>query len=416
MLTSELAQSVRRGKTVRPRLLDERDAGALQTARDLIEIVRAHEWLVRAELDAALERYAGAATQYKTLRGLMKILLDECEFETVSTIEPVELRRYLFRAARRVYPVFKTSDDSNAEGFDAHRQLIEDAARQFNCEPEQIEQGLYADTQSNQRLTTMNELTPLELIRRYNLAQAQALLYRAVEMRVWLRPDDPVNSRALFDAVKAHNLIHSIAGDARSGYEVYLTGAVALFHRTQKYGIQMAAFLPALLLCRGWRMRATINAKTFAADAKKSETVLYYELDDAQDLLHSHYLPPTTSGSELTEKLLANFARLRANWSAERTSEIVQLGKTVFVPDLAATNDSGKRIFIEVYGFWTPTHLKRRIEELNAENFRDWIIVASDEMRCSREPLQSAPPNVIICQNAPDARKVLAALETIGAS
>ena len=45
-------------------------------------------------------------------------------------------------------------------------------------------QGLYADLSDNQVLTLIDELDAPQLLDRYNVAQAQALLYRCSEMRL----------------------------------------------------------------------------------------------------------------------------------------------------------------------------------------------------------------------------------------
>jgi predicted nuclease of restriction endonuclease-like RecB superfamily len=83
---------------------------------------------------------------------------------------------------------------------------------------------------SNQALTEFNE--PMELLECYNLAQTQALLYRAIEMKLWVTPEDAADACHLFDAIKAYRLIHFIYGNAQTGYEVRLTVPVAMFHRS----------------------------------------------------------------------------------------------------------------------------------------------------------------------------------------
>ncbi len=147
--------------------------------------------------------------------------------------------------------------------------------------PRRCSEALYADLPENQRLTLFEPLTAGELLDLYNVAQAQALLYRSVEMRLWLEPQAPEGFRELFGAIKAYRLIHTVQGNSREGYEVRLDGPASIFQRSQKYGIQMAVFLPALLLCKGWRMRAEIQAK--------QNRVVYFELTSEQTRLRSHY-------------------------------------------------------------------------------------------------------------------------------
>jgi predicted nuclease of restriction endonuclease-like RecB superfamily len=92
--------------------------------------------------------------------------------------------------------------------------------------------------------------------------------------------------RQVFNEIKAFRLIHAIRGNARSGYEVRLNGPVSLFHRSQRYGVQMAVFLPALLLHPGWQLRAEIEAKRGKA---------FFELNSQQHKLRSHYVKERTA-------------------------------------------------------------------------------------------------------------------------
>src|SRR5919206_4250499 len=109
MLTAELAQSWQRGGRTGPRLIDAGDADHLSDAATLIRLFQSFEGHARYELDEALAEYVGTGTDYRTQRGLIKLLLDHCTFETVAARDPVELRRALFRKARDYYPVLKGS-------------------------------------------------------------------------------------------------------------------------------------------------------------------------------------------------------------------------------------------------------------------------------------------------------------------
>ena len=43
------------------------------------------------------------------------------------------------------------------------------------------------------------------------------------------------------------------------GYVFHIDGPLSLFSATNKYGLQMALFLPALLLCRDFRLDAELR-------------------------------------------------------------------------------------------------------------------------------------------------------------
>lgn len=105
MLTADLAMSWQRGDQIRPRYLNPDDADYLQAAAELVSLVSLHLQKRRTELQRALDDYIGVGTDYRILRGLIKLLVDRCEFDTVAPMEPAELRRSLFFRAVQHHPV-----------------------------------------------------------------------------------------------------------------------------------------------------------------------------------------------------------------------------------------------------------------------------------------------------------------------
>ena len=100
MLTSDLAINWRRGDKIVPRLIKTDDAGYLRDAEVLIEIFDEFVGRTRGELERELEEYVGAGTDYRILRGFIKLLTDRCKFETSAPAEPVEIRQKVFLEAR----------------------------------------------------------------------------------------------------------------------------------------------------------------------------------------------------------------------------------------------------------------------------------------------------------------------------
>ncbi|MGE0127077.1 MAG: DUF790 family protein [Blastocatellales bacterium] len=396
MLTADLAMSWRRGNRIFPRYLQSDDPRHLQTASDLALIVEQHAGRRRAELEQALGEYIGVGTDYKILRGLIKLLQDRCEFETNGSKEPEEIRRALFTKAAAHHPVI---------GDELRQRLIAETATELECSPEEAMEGLYADLSGNQRLAAFEEMNAEELLDRYNLAQAQALLYRCSEIRLWIEAQEPSITRSIFAEIKAFRLIHAIKGNPATGYEVQLSGPVSIFHRSQKYGIQMAVFLPALLLYPGWRMRAEVGTKTGAA---------FFELDSDQDRLRSHYVAEDvqTQNPQLA-KLLEDFNKLADEWNAQHNQEVIDLGESAFVPDLVFTRKGDKPVYLEMLGYWTPRSLNERLKEFERAGFKNYAIAASEEMRCSRDAPSQLPPNVIIYKKSLNARELQARLERL---
>jgi uncharacterized protein len=387
MLTADLAQSWLRGGRTGPRYIETDDPDYLRDAAELIRLFAEHEGRARQELDRALEEYVGLGTDYKILRGLIKLLMDASRFETASPVDPIEIRRAVFLKARPHHPLI---DDETARA-----QIATEAALELECAPDDLLRNLYADLPSNQRLIEFEHLNESELLDLYNLAQAQALLYRCVQMRLSVEPQGTENYRELFAAIKAYRLIHTIKGSPSNGYEVRLDGPVSMFHRSQKYGVQMAVFLPALLLCKGWSMRAEIAQKPGSPSA-------FFEMNSLQTRVRSHYEGSMPRETSAQEKLSESWTRFESEWTLEASTEVIDLGESAFIPDFVLTNADGRRVFLEILGFWTPRHLQERLKEFEHARLENFIIAASDELRGSREALTRVPPHTIIFKSKLD--------------
>ncbi|HEX8723364.1 MAG TPA: DUF790 family protein [Pyrinomonadaceae bacterium] len=386
MLTSDLAMSWQRGDRVHPRYIDAEDEEYLSAAEDLVALFESYVGRPRAALEESLQEYVGTGTDYRILRGLIKLLTDRCEFETSAAVEPAEARRALFLKARARHPVLTA---------EARAEAVAEAARELSCDPAALASALYADLPASQCLTAFEPLAAGELLDLYNVAQAQALLYGSVEMRLWLEPQPPEGFRELFGAIKAYRLIHTVKGNSREGYEVRLDGPASIFQRSQKYGIQMAVFLPALLLCKGWRMRAEIQARRGG--------VLYFELTSGQTTLRSHYPELSAYQNPVVEKLSAAWARSDNGWTLEPSGVVVDLGGSAFIPDFVLRHaGTGASVFLELLGFWTPEHLRGRLLEFDHAGLKNFILAAWDDLRGTREPMTNVPPNTIVFKRSLD--------------
>jgi len=380
--------SRQRGSRIEPRLIQPEDKRLQHRAGQLIALVRQHAGCRRQELEDALEEFVGSDPNYRLVRGWTKLLLDRCEFSITSAIEPARIREAVFRKAREFHPV--------RDGETRHR-LHAAVAEELRCRPEQIESGLYADLTQNQELTAFEELTAEDLLNRYNLAQAQALLYRCQQMTITLKPQGAAGYRQLFDAVKSYRLIHTISGSAATGYTVTLDGPVSLFHRSQKYGIQMAVFLPALLLCTDWRMKAELAGKAGP---------VFYELTSEQKQLRSHYRLGGSAGRPDLDKLLGDWSKEERGARLERCREIIDGGGSAWVPDLVAQSDSGEPLYLELLGFWTPHSLANRLKQIRQTGVGRYLLAVSNELRCSRDELSTVPPPVLVYKTALDLRQL----------
>lgn len=380
MLTSDLAVSFRRGDKIFPFLIKTDNAEIRRDAEGLIEIFEEFIGETRGTIERELEEFIGTGTDYKIMRGLIKLLTDRCEFETNAPAEPVEIRQKVFLEAKKNHPVLPNSEERN--------EVLQTVAEELNSDKSAINSNLYADLPAQQHLISFDAITPQDLLDRYNLAQAQALLYKAIEMKIRVAPSDLNNYRAIFGWIKHFGLIHSVIGNAANGYEITLTGAASLFHRSQKYGIQMSVFLPALLLCKNWKLRAEI--------VQKKGKNLFFELTSEQtEIVSNRFDEPPYQNPDI-QKLQKNWEKLSTDWQLNENREVIDLGKTAFVPDLVLISPEKEKVYLDILGFWTPKTLQKRLEEFASANYTKFIIAASNELRGSREEFLRESKHVIL--------------------
>ena len=397
MLTSDLAINWRRGGKIFPRLIKTDNANFQRDARILIEIFDEFLGKTRGELELELEEYVGTGTDYRILRGFIKLLTDRCKFATSSVAEPIEIRQKVFLEARKFQPVLPDSKSKS--------EVLELVAEEFSTDADTISSSLYADLSAQQKLISFDSIAPTDLLDRYNLAQAQALLYKCVEMKIRVAPSDAANYRAIFGWIKHFSLIHSVIGNATNGYEITLTGAASLFHRSQKYGIRMSVFLPALLLCKSWKMSAEIANKEFGNS--------FYELTSEQTELVSCYFDEPEYVNPIFERLKKDWEKSSVNWKLEENKEVLDLGKTAFIPDFVLVSSDNEKVYLDVLGFWTPKSLQKRLEEFRGADFKNYILAAWAELRGSREEPLWESENVVFFKSKLEPRILEDAAENL---
>jgi hypothetical protein len=200
------------------------------------------------------------------------------------------------------------------------------------------------------------------------------------------------------------------------GYEITLDGPISPFvQATIRYGRQMAKFLPALLLCRNWKMEADIHIPSPPGMRDAQKGPLLYRLDPRSGL-RSHYQASGPFDSKLEEdfsgEFEAKYRRARRQWELRREDEIIPLGDTVMIPDFSFTHvKDGRRALLEIVGFWHPNYLRRKLEKLRQAGRKDLIVLVYEGVKCSQEDLAEVPGEVLFFKKKPVLKRVLEAVE-----
>ncbi len=385
MLTGKMVR-VRFGRNNRisPQYLDVTDPTWVETAEQLLELFRAHSGRTRGELDEELRDAFSDSPTYLIHQGLAKLLEDRCEFEVSSGHPPEQLREAVFRTAashRQAPP---------GEGARPHfdrASVLAKAAMELSLTPEQVEQGLFADLKSEQRLVRFKDITAERLLDRYNVALAQAVLLRSIGVTVHVRNEPPQRYRQLFRLIKFHRLVCEVESNGPGAYTLRLDGPLSLFTATQKYGLQLALFLPALLQCRDFNLQADLR---WGAERRPK----LFELS-ARDGLVSHspdsgmYVPPELA-------MFAELFRTRvAEWEIREETAVYSLGGGFWVPDFRLVHKaSGKSLLLEVLGFWRKAGVERHLERLRKHAREPFLLAVSDQLHVEDAELEGLPGGV----------------------
>ncbi|MEJ7731215.1 MAG: DUF790 family protein [Polyangiaceae bacterium] len=403
MLTTELTRVRKKGEAVVPRFLkkDER-ARAAALAERYLGIFAAHVSKPRNELEAAKRSVEVSAADRVLALGLWKLLEDRCAFEAVSALDPEQVRRAVFLAAARAHYGLELRVD-----FDRAAVLAE-VAPALGTDAAGLDDALYADLRGSERLESFDALPVEALLQRYDVALAQGVLLRASKVVVHVSGAGAAQYKALFRAMRFHGLLHVVRGSEAGGWVIELDGPFSLFDAVQRYGLKLALFLPHLLACPKFELRAEV----LWGKAKERRV---FDLS-SRDALASGPLP-TTTAPELST-FVESFAKLESEWKVRQSDQIFALpGEVACVPDLVfESEETGEQIFFEVFGFWSRDAVWKRVE-LIRKGFPSRIILAvGKQLRVSEEVLEEgAAGELYVYKSTLSARAVLERLRRDGA-
>lgn len=390
MLTGKLVRLRHAKNRLVPIYLDATNRGWLALAEQLLRIYRRSVGRTRGELEEELSEVVGEGPASLVPAGLAKVLEDRSEFEVACSRPPEDLREAVFRHAAQAR--------MTGAGFDRQAILVQ-AAQELGLAPEEVERGLFADLKAEQRLLSFQDCTAEQLLHRYNVALAQAILLRATDMEVRVWGESPARYRQLFRAVKFHRLICTIHPADGSSYVLKLDGPLSLFSSSQKYGLQLALFLPTLLHCRAFEL--TANVRWGSQRQAKRFTL------SALDGLRSHlpdfgtYTPPEVA------MFAESFTTKVRDWSLSPDPAPIPLPDGIWVPDFTLTHRAtNTQVFVEMYGYWRKSGVEAVHRRLQRSLPGRFLLCVSQQMRGDEEEESPSGPGVYVYRRTPLAEEV----------
>lgn len=406
MLTADLVRATVRSGVVRAQYVDPDDADLIARAAQLVALFADSVGQPRAELDDALDDLASDDPRPIVLRGLAKLLDDRSEWSAVAPLDPGDLRRRVFEAAAASHPV---GTRRSAVHPVCRQDVLVQVASELGVEPQTVERALYADLREEHVLQTFDPLQPDELLHRYNLGIAQGVLLRARELRIDVKVRKPAQLRWIYRQLKFHQLMHRSTALPDGSWRLTIDGPASVLGGGQRYGLQMALLLPSVLRLDHWELEADV-------DWPEHGTVAF-RLTPKQGLRATVRETGTWVSAE--EKLLVERLRTaKTTWRVEPTAEVIELaGQDVLVPDLVMVcGATGRRVWVEIVGYWRRDWLVRRLELLAAHAPGNLVLCVSKRLKLDRDELGAAFSGVVEFGEVIPVPKLLAALEAVSAA
>ena len=363
------------GEEVVPRRLPVH-ADTLALAADLIALFRTAQGRTRGELVVELQVLEGDQTDYRLKRGLAHLLAsDFSTFEVDSLLAPAELRQRVFAVSAPCVPSHQQSLATLTAVADA---LTRELAR--DIPPEQVRSWLYADLPEAHVLTSFEAPTPEGLLERYNLAQAQGVLYRASQVVLTAYRNDPGEYKLLFRYLKLFGLMAYIEGDADHGFTLTIDGPSSLFTPSPRYGLALAKLLPALLHVTRWSLTATLVPRERLSSTSQGTR---FTLEAGCGLV-SHYPPGKPYDSILEQAFAERWAKTPTPWRLEREVDLIPLPGSVMVPDFRLVHPDGRSCLLEIVGYWRPEYLRKKFAQVRRAARDDIILAVSARLNLER--------------------------------
>jgi uncharacterized protein len=404
MLTGTLVRVRFSKQRVIPLYINREDPQWLEVAESLLLIFREGVGRTRGEIETEIDELVGEGLATLAHRGLAKILEDRAEFEVVSDIAPDSLREKIFTAAAEHRKTLRVSGQARAP---FRREAVLDAvAEELKLRTDQVAAAMFADLRDENRLLTIDRtLDAQRLIDRYNVGLAQSVLLKSVLIEAEVRNEKPARYRQLFRHLKFHRLLYRVEGSMRDGFIFHIDGPFSLFSATNKYGLQMALFLPALLLCHDFRLDAELRW----GPKRDSQT---FHLDSKAGLV-SHYADTGTYVPAELTAFVNRFRQVAPSWELSEATDVLELGREgVWVPDYQFIHkQSGLDVYVEVVGFWKKSSLERLLRLLPEHGPSRYLLAISDRFKVDEAALEELSGPVLRFKEIPNAVELASLLD-----
>ena len=311
---------------------------------------------------------------YKLVRGLSALLERRSIFQRArlpnSTATPQTIRQRLFE---------ESSKQGLALSLLQRQNIIKQIAQQMHLQPEEIETAMWSDKEENLILVQFDIINPKDLILWYNLSLAQTLLFKCTGLEFYIKGG--MHWKRVLRDVKKYGLMYSLehegGDDKKDGKEssvrCVLDGALSLFKMTDRYGTSMAKLLPSIVSTPTWRISGSIVKKNengqkiyeFELSSGSTKDVIR-EVADATYPDNDYRVYDSSDEAVFAKKFSQYFDQQdRFGWKISREPDPLIANGKAMIPDFLFER-FGRKVYLEIVGFWTREYLDRKAVQLEA--------------------------------------------------
>ena len=357
MLTKELLRFHSPAGRVKPLFIDPADRALLGFAAGIRKTYHDFLGAPRSEILEALEPRINSQRDLKLARGLWKLYDDQCIFTGDSSCDWAAMRRTLFaHSSRLISNVQEGKDDT-----DFRTEVF--AAAGESVVP--LSDNIYADLPDYERLSELPEITPELLLERYNVVLVQSLVLYAESLELAIEERDSAKMRRFFKYLKFFRLLADVSGSSRweegtpSAVRLKIDGPASILENSQKYGLQLASFFPALCRLKRWRI---------ASEVKVQERSLKLKLDETS-ALKCHY---ANFGAYIPEEIRMfhdAFRKMETTWKIiDRVPYLRMKNNQLIFPDFSFRNSAtGREFDLELFHPWHAGRIAERLDEIASD-------------------------------------------------
>ena len=365
MLTKDLLAFRRQKDRIKPSFLDTADWRHLKLAEQFLTIYSNGESLTRSEIDEQVAMVVNGCRNLKLAKGLNKLCQDRSEFSKPGDYDYPAMRKQLFMASSKLL--------TSAEHDDYHDYQME-VYRKTEDIQDFVQGSFYSDLPQNEELSKFKNLSAKHLLERYNNSLVQSLLLHSGKLNIEITKPDAQKLRRLFKYLKFFRLLADIkcggtsvrsTSKAPAKVTMSVDGPASLFENTNKYGLQLACFFPALPDLEKWKLSAEI---------KLNNQHFQLKLDQKSGLV-SHYRNFSSYVPEEIRLFHTAFKEKSDEWQIIGQTPFIHIGDGEMIfPDLSFQNKSGEIFHLELFHRWHMSQIVKRLEQGDQKQFNNLIV------------------------------------------